>query len=193
MSFISHLYHNSYRDFQLPINRLVCPVINRSHDGQCRHRITQSTVNYWPNRQGFGQPVPGSKGGYVESAAILSVHKRFLFFLQGTCRMLLESSNAFVHPSSKSISTRLNCFPIRSYPTRRVTLMIRFMRLDQSLERHRFRSSQTGCDSCRRHCSKETRWPESRTHQRCSCHRRITLRGNLLSLPVYCHPNRRWF
>ncbi|KAI2012638.1 catalase 1 [Ophidiomyces ophidiicola] len=35
---------------ELPINRPVCPVMNHNRDGQMRHRITQGTVNYWPNR-----------------------------------------------------------------------------------------------------------------------------------------------
>lgn len=35
---------------ELPINRPVCPVLNHNRDGQMRHRITQGTVNYWPNR-----------------------------------------------------------------------------------------------------------------------------------------------
>ena len=51
---------------QLPINRPVCPVLNHSRDGQSRHRITKGSVNYWPNRQDVGHPVPGHEGGYVE-------------------------------------------------------------------------------------------------------------------------------
>ncbi|KAG2414948.1 catalase A [Aspergillus terreus] len=35
---------------ELPINRPVCPFLNHNRDGQMRHRITQGTVNYWPNR-----------------------------------------------------------------------------------------------------------------------------------------------
>ncbi|KAJ5669359.1 spore-specific catalase CatA [Penicillium macrosclerotiorum] len=35
---------------ELPINRPVCPVLNHNRDGKMRHRITQGTVNYWPNR-----------------------------------------------------------------------------------------------------------------------------------------------
>ncbi|KZP32232.1 catalase-domain-containing protein [Athelia psychrophila] len=53
---------------ELPINRPVCPMMNHNRDGQSRHRITKSTVNYWPNRQGIGRPVPASEGGYHDYA-----------------------------------------------------------------------------------------------------------------------------
>ncbi|KAL5359048.1 catalase-like domain-containing protein [Aspergillus floccosus] len=62
---------------ELPINRPVCPFLNHNRDGQMRHRITQGTVNYWPNRfeaappagennnnggfQSYPQPFTGSK------------------------------------------------------------------------------------------------------------------------------------
>lgn len=35
---------------ELPINRPVCPVMNHIRDGQGRHTITKSKVNYYPNR-----------------------------------------------------------------------------------------------------------------------------------------------
>lgn len=52
---------------ELPINRPVCPVLNFQRDGQLRHKITKGSINYWPNRQGIGRPVPTSEGGYAES------------------------------------------------------------------------------------------------------------------------------
>lgn len=51
---------------ELPINRPICPVMNHQRDGQMRHKITQSTVNYWPNRKEELKPVPVSEGGYYE-------------------------------------------------------------------------------------------------------------------------------
>lgn len=35
---------------ELRINRSVCPVLNNTRDGQGRHTITKSKVNYYPNR-----------------------------------------------------------------------------------------------------------------------------------------------
>nr|AAB47761.1 catalase [Aspergillus fumigatus] len=49
---------------ELPINRPVCPVLNHNRDGQMRHRITQGTVNYWPNRF-EAVPPTGTKGSGV--------------------------------------------------------------------------------------------------------------------------------
>ncbi|KAI9042323.1 catalase catA [Aspergillus affinis] len=49
---------------EIPINRPVCPVMNHNRDGQKRHRITQGTVNYWPNRFEAGPPVPSKEGGF---------------------------------------------------------------------------------------------------------------------------------
>ena len=51
---------------ELPINRPVCPVLNTHRDGQARHRITNSQVNYWPNRKDQYRPVPVENGGYLE-------------------------------------------------------------------------------------------------------------------------------
>ncbi|EED80243.1 candidate catalase [Postia placenta Mad-698-R] len=51
---------------ELPINRPVCPVLNFQRDGQLRHKITKGSINYWPNRQGIGRPVPTSEGGYAD-------------------------------------------------------------------------------------------------------------------------------
>ncbi|KIJ68684.1 hypothetical protein HYDPIDRAFT_147131 [Hydnomerulius pinastri MD-312] len=53
---------------ELPINRPVCPVLSHNRDGHMRHRITKSTVNYWPNRKDIGKPVPTEEGGYLEFA-----------------------------------------------------------------------------------------------------------------------------
>ncbi|KAF8989241.1 catalase [Hymenopellis radicata] len=53
---------------QIPINRPVCPVMNHNRDGQQQHRIVKSNVNYWPNRESYGPPVPPSNGGYAEYA-----------------------------------------------------------------------------------------------------------------------------
>ncbi|KAH8431393.1 catalase catA [Aspergillus melleus] len=49
---------------EIPINRPVCPVMNHNRDGQKRHRITQGTVNYWPNRFEAGPPAPPKEGGF---------------------------------------------------------------------------------------------------------------------------------
>ena len=49
---------------QLPINRPICPVLNHNRDGQGRHRIVHSNINYWPNRAKIG--MPAEKGGYIE-------------------------------------------------------------------------------------------------------------------------------
>lgn len=51
---------------ELPINRPVCPVMNFNSDGQKRHTIRKSTVNYWPNRFGVNAPATKEEGGYVE-------------------------------------------------------------------------------------------------------------------------------
>ncbi|KAG6900665.1 hypothetical protein C0993_005898 [Termitomyces sp. T159_Od127] len=53
---------------QIPINRPICPVMNHHRDGQHNDQIHKGTVNYWPNRQHVGQPVPPEQGGYVEYA-----------------------------------------------------------------------------------------------------------------------------
>ncbi|EGO02731.1 hypothetical protein SERLA73DRAFT_158522 [Serpula lacrymans var. lacrymans S7.3] len=53
---------------ELPINRPVCPVLNHNRDGKSRHRIVQSSVNYWPNRKDIGRPVKPEEGGYAEFA-----------------------------------------------------------------------------------------------------------------------------
>ncbi|KAL2002578.1 hypothetical protein VTN02DRAFT_6475 [Thermoascus thermophilus] len=50
---------------ELPINRPVCPVFNHNRDGQSRHRITQGTVNYWPNRFEACPPCKPEEGGFV--------------------------------------------------------------------------------------------------------------------------------
>ncbi|BCR84034.1 catalase catA [Aspergillus chevalieri] len=49
---------------ELPINRPVCPVLNFNRDGQMRHRITQGTVNYWPNRFEAAPPAKPGEGGF---------------------------------------------------------------------------------------------------------------------------------
>ncbi|KAE8354754.1 catalase-like domain-containing protein [Aspergillus coremiiformis] len=50
---------------EIPINRPVCPVLNHNRDGAKRHRITQGTVNYWPNRFEAGPPASAEQGGFV--------------------------------------------------------------------------------------------------------------------------------
>jgi catalase len=50
---------------ELPINRPVCPVLNHNRDGQMRHRITQGTVNYWPNRFEAVPPAGTQGGGFT--------------------------------------------------------------------------------------------------------------------------------
>jgi len=40
--------------------------MNHHRDGQSRHTIVKSNVNYWPNRQDERRPVPPSEGGYTE-------------------------------------------------------------------------------------------------------------------------------
>lgn len=51
---------------ELPINRPVCPVMNFNSDGQMRHTIRKSTVNYWPNRFSKNPPAKPSEGSYIE-------------------------------------------------------------------------------------------------------------------------------
>lgn len=51
---------------ELPINRPVCPVMNFNSDGQMRHTIRKSTVNYWPNRFSKNPPAKPNEGSYVE-------------------------------------------------------------------------------------------------------------------------------
>ncbi|KAF8655852.1 hypothetical protein AX16_002935 [Volvariella volvacea WC 439] len=51
---------------QLPINRPVCPVMNHHRGGQQQHRIVPGSINYWPNRRGWGAPQPTSEGGYYD-------------------------------------------------------------------------------------------------------------------------------
>lgn len=52
---------------ELPINRPVCPVLNHNRDGKMRHRITQGTVNYWPNRFDAIPPAAGAPQAESES------------------------------------------------------------------------------------------------------------------------------
>lgn len=52
---------------ELPINRPVCPVLNHNRDGQMRHKITQGTVNYWPNRFDACPPTKVEDGGFTTS------------------------------------------------------------------------------------------------------------------------------
>lgn len=53
---------------ELPINRPVCPVMNHNRDGGMRHKITQGTVNYWPNRFDACPPTKVEDGGFTSSA-----------------------------------------------------------------------------------------------------------------------------
>ncbi|CAL5868558.1 uncharacterized protein PFLUO_LOCUS2785 [Penicillium psychrofluorescens] len=68
---------------ELPINRPVCPVLNHNRDGQMRHRITQGTVNYWPNRFDAAPPAAGPNvsqreggGGFHTAPARVAGPKR---------------------------------------------------------------------------------------------------------------------
>lgn len=54
---------------QIPINRPICPVLNHHRDGSAQHRIHKGQINYWPNRDGVGHPVPVKEGGYIELAS----------------------------------------------------------------------------------------------------------------------------
>ncbi|PGH12763.1 catalase A [Polytolypa hystricis UAMH7299] len=54
---------------ELPINRPVCPVLNHNRDGAMRHKITQGTVNYWPNRFDACPPTKPEQGGFVSYPA----------------------------------------------------------------------------------------------------------------------------
>ncbi|KAF9250989.1 hypothetical protein LCP9604111_3193 [Penicillium roqueforti] len=55
---------------ELPINRPVCPYMNLvNRDGQGRHRITKSKVNYWPNRFSANPPATAEQGGFVSYPA----------------------------------------------------------------------------------------------------------------------------
>lgn len=62
---------------ELPINRPVCPVLNHNRDGQMRHRITQGTVNYWPNRFDAAPPAGPNEGAFdTLQAKVAGVKKR---------------------------------------------------------------------------------------------------------------------
>lgn len=56
---------------ELPINRPVCPVMNFNRDGQGRHKIVNSKVNYHPNRFDVLLPTPIKDGGYAECVKCL--------------------------------------------------------------------------------------------------------------------------
>eukprot|EP01112_Ceratiomyxa_fruticulosa_P019834 TRINITY_DN6587_c0_g1_i1.p1 TRINITY_DN6587_c0_g1~~TRINITY_DN6587_c0_g1_i1.p1 ORF type:complete len:701 (+),score=140.76 TRINITY_DN6587_c0_g1_i1:147-2249(+) len=49
---------------EIPINRPICPVFNNQRDGFMRTRIQKGKVNYFPNREGFPEPVPPNRGGF---------------------------------------------------------------------------------------------------------------------------------
>lgn len=62
---------------ELPINRPVCPVMNHNRDGQMRHKITQGTVNYWPNRFEACPPNKPEEGSFVtHPAKVNGIKKR---------------------------------------------------------------------------------------------------------------------
>lgn len=61
---------------ELPINRPVCPVLNHNRDGQMRHRITQGTVNYWPNRFDAVPPTGPNEGGFETYLQSVGGNKR---------------------------------------------------------------------------------------------------------------------
>ncbi|KAH9484073.1 catalase A [Psilocybe cubensis] len=61
---------------QIPINRPVCPVMNHHRDGARQHRINPGSINYFPNRDNVGHPVPPSHGGYIEHAQKVEGIKR---------------------------------------------------------------------------------------------------------------------
>lgn len=62
---------------ELPINRPVCPVLNHNRDGQMRHRITQGTVNYWPNRFDAAPPAGPNEGAFnTLQAKVAGIKKR---------------------------------------------------------------------------------------------------------------------
>lgn len=64
---------------ELPINRPVCPVFNHNRDGQSRHKITQGTVNYWPNRFDAGHPAGPNEGGFQSFPARIAGIKQRAF------------------------------------------------------------------------------------------------------------------
>lgn len=61
---------------ELPINRPVCPVLNHNRDGQMRHRITQGTVNYWPNRFEAVPPASVEEGPFRSYPAPVKGEKK---------------------------------------------------------------------------------------------------------------------
>ncbi|EZF68689.1 catalase A [Trichophyton soudanense CBS 452.61] len=63
---------------ELPINRPVCPVMNHNRDGQMRHKITQGTVNYWPNRFEACPPAKVGEGFHSFPEKIMSIKQRTL-------------------------------------------------------------------------------------------------------------------
>ncbi|KAL3469299.1 catalase-like domain-containing protein [Aspergillus californicus] len=62
---------------ELPINRPVCPFLNHNRDGAMRHRITQGSVNYWPNRFESLPPAdPRTQNGFVSYPQKITGQKR---------------------------------------------------------------------------------------------------------------------
>ncbi|KAK0443540.1 catalase [Armillaria borealis] len=53
------------QDLRLGLNWEQLP-INKPVDGKHQSTIIKSNVNYWPNRNAIGQPVPPAQGGYAE-------------------------------------------------------------------------------------------------------------------------------
>ena len=61
---------------ELPINRPVCPFLNFNRDGAMRHRISQGTVNYWPNRYESNPPASAGRNGFASHPQSVAGSKR---------------------------------------------------------------------------------------------------------------------
>ena len=75
---------------QIPINRPVCPVLNHHRDGSGQHRIHKGQINYWPNRDGVGHPVPVKNGGYNE--LVPNSFQHYNAILIHPCRPMIGAS-----------------------------------------------------------------------------------------------------
>ena len=86
--------------------------MNHHRGGAQQHRIMKGSINYYPNRNNVGHPVPASEGGYVEYVTqSTKVFSDSSVFFIGIKRRLLVSSSAYAARSSKNTLIK------RSYST----------------------------------------------------------------------------
>ena len=96
--------------------------MNHNRGGAQQHRIMKGSMNYFPNRNNVGHPVPSSEGGYVEYVTqkyrgVFLTHK---VFFAGTKKRLLGLSSVYGAPSSKSTLIKRNYSTTPSLRTKRL-------------------------------------------------------------------------